>query len=154
MRQEVNQPDRAPRPLVVGDRRAHRGVIGRDVGEEAAQPGLRLEQARALGLRLREHRVQERPHFRRLVGGEAQRPLQFQHVQRPRVAVLVGRERQAEPSAVSDHLLELGLTRLGDLMAARRAPVVRVLGPRQRRDEPNRGERHEHGSHSGTSFGV
>ena len=90
----------------------------------AASPAapLRFEQARARGTRLVEHRLEERLGARLLSRREAEPLLQLEYVPRPRIAVLVGRERHPEPEPLADHGVEL-------LRAHLRAVVAGVTGP-------------------------
>ena len=115
VREEVDQAHLAPRPLDLGDRAAHRTLVGDPFGEQAPESGLGLEQSGALWARLGEHRVHQSLYLRLLIRGELEAVLKLEDVHRARVAVLIGRERLAEAAAIADDLLELRRAHLGEL---------------------------------------
>src|SRR3990172_168298 len=96
MRQQMNEPQLAARPLRLRHRRAHDRVVGDAVHVQPLQPPLGLEQPGPLRARLGEHRVHELGRLRLLVGGQAELGLQLEDVPRPGIAVSIGRERHPE----------------------------------------------------------
>src|SRR2546422_7401133 len=146
MREEVGQAHLAPRALDLAERGPHRGLVGGPLGEEAPELRLGLEQPGALRAGFGKHRVQQLLHLRGLIRRELEAVPELEDVHRAGVAVLVGRERQAEAATLAHDLLELRRARLGDLVPlGTRAPVA-VLSPRDGRQRRER-DRHDSAEH-------
>src|SRR3989442_3213517 len=141
VREEVDQTHLAPRALDLADRATHRRLVRRSVGEEAPELRLGLEQPGALWARFGKHCVHELLHLRGLIRRELEAVPELEDVHPAGVAVLVGRERQAEAATLAHHLLELRRARLGDLVPISTHAPLAVLGPRDRR---GRGEHDRH----------
>src|SRR5438046_8924307 len=68
--EQVDQAYLAPRAIDLGDGSAHRRLVRGVLDEEVPEPGVGLDQSRALGTRLGDHGVRQLLYLRLLVGGE------------------------------------------------------------------------------------
>ena len=116
MSHQMDETDVASRRLGLRDGGANGALVGRALGEEAREPGLGRGQAAGPHPRLAQHRVEEAAHARLLLGGDPELARELEHVQRPRIAVLVGGEGEPRAAPVGEHLIDLALKRLDPSM--------------------------------------
>src|SRR5437762_5236366 len=80
--EQVDQAYLAPRAIDLGDGGAHRRLVRGVLDEEVPEPGVGLEQSRALGTRLGEHGVRQLLYLRLLVRGELEAVTELDDVHR------------------------------------------------------------------------
>jgi hypothetical protein len=148
MSHQMDETDVASRRLGLREGDADGPLIGGALGEETRQPGLGRGQPAGPCPGLAQHRFEEAAHARFLRGGDPELARELEHVQRPRIAILVGGEGETRAPPVGEHLIDLALKgldasvggvgrgRARRMAVARRLVAVSGLRDREADEEP------------------